>query len=342
VNKADDSSRAQEAAEFYELGLGEPYTVSATNGTGIERLLDDAARGIECGRTSPAPGAAAFTIKVAIVGRPNVGKSSFVNAVFNEERVIVHDVPGTTRDAIDTDFEYKGRSYVLIDTAGIRHNTRLKEAADFFSGVRSREAIKRCDVAIVMIDGFDGMREDDKRVVEHVIEEGKALVLAVNKWDLSEGVESSKYKDMLVKSLNPVKNYPVIFTSCNTRRNVLACLDAAWTVYQRSKVSVAPAALKSILKDIANTTEVKTKRISLMYLRQDSAQPPTFVMGVRGGKAPDENIKRFIENFFRRTFDLEGVPVRISYDAAKRPPPPNRGGSLRGVSRYGKRGTGKR
>lgn len=317
ANKADDTSRAQDAAEFYSLGLGEPYPVSAVNGTGIERLLSDASSGIERDSHDDAVPSGSAPVKVAIVGRPNVGKSSFVNAVFNEERVIVHEVPGTTRDAIDTDFAYKGTDYVLIDTAGMRHNTKLKEAADFFSSVRSKEAVKRCDAAIVMIDGFDGLREDDKRVIEYVIEEGKALVLAVNKWDLAKGADASLYGEMLIKSLNCIKNYPVIFMSCKTRRNVLSCIDAASAAYRRSGISIPPPELKNMLKEIGNTTEIKGRRLHLLYLRQEGSCPPRFIVGVHGGRVPGESVKRFLENFFRRKFDLEGVPVKINYDIKK-------------------------
>lgn len=321
ANKVDDRSGVDRVTEFYELGLGEPYPVSAVNGTGIEKLLDDAVRRISRGAdTHISPAAAqAATVKVAIVGRPNVGKSSFLNAVFREERVIVHEVAGTTRDAIDTDFRYKDRDYVLIDTAGMRHNPKLHEAADFYSTVRSLEAVKRADAAIVLIDGFDGLREDDKRIIEYVVNEGKALVLAVNKWDLSEGVETAKYKDLLVKGLNFIRNYPVMFISCKTKKNVLPCLDAAWAAYERSSQRIPPAELKGILKALGNTPEIKSKRLALVYLSQEQVSPPAFKIGIKGASMPPENIKRFIENFIRRARDFEGSPIRIEYE--KKGPP---------------------
>ena len=168
VNKADDRSSVNKGMEFFELGLGDPYLVSANNGTGIEKLLDDAAEPMEkaeIGDEMP-------TVKVAIVGRPNVGKSSYLNIILNEERVIVNSVAGTTRDSIDTDFFYKDRKYVLIDTAGIRHNPKLKQSADFYSSVRAKESIKQCDAAIVLIDGFVGLKEDDSRIIEIIINDG--------------------------------------------------------------------------------------------------------------------------------------------------------------------------
>jgi len=167
-------------------------------------------------------------VKVAIIGRPNVGKSSYLNAILKEERTIVNSVAGTTRDSIDTDFLYKDRKYVLIDTAGIRHNPKITESADFYANVRSRESIKRCDVAIVLIDGFEGLKEDDARIIDIIIKEGKALVIAVNKWDLTENVPPSVYSELVIKKLNAAKNFPILFMSCKTERGVASSLDVIW------------------------------------------------------------------------------------------------------------------
>lgn len=309
VNKVDDKSKTNSAMEFFELGLGEAYPVSATNGTGIERLLDDVTKRIE----KPASVNKQLLVKVAIVGRPNVGKSSYLNSILREERVIVHSVAGTTRDAVDTDFKYKDRNYLLIDTAGIRHNAKVHEAADFYGSVRSIEAIKRCDVAMVLIDGFDGLREDDQRIIGITQEEGKALVIAVNKWDLAEGIEMSKYSEMLIKSMNVIRNYPVIFMSCKTKQNVTSSLDIIWASFEKSKIILKPEEISGLLASLNDAAEIKKKRLKFRFLRQDSAAPPTFVLGFKGGGAPNENTKRYIENFFRKSRDLAGVPIRISY-----------------------------
>jgi GTP-binding protein len=309
ANKADNTAKAYMAAEFYSLGLGEPYAVSAMNGNGIDRLLDDMAKLVE----KPAAAGSSPSVKVAIVGRPNVGKSSYLNSVLREERVIVHPVAGTTRDSIDTDFEYKDKSYVLIDTAGIRHNAKLGEAADFYGSVRSKEAIHRSDVAIVMIDGFDGLREDDRRIIEFVIEAGKGLLVAVNKWDLTEGVEMSKYTEMLMKKMPRLKNYPVIFISCKTGRNTISCLDAVWAVYCRAKTSIPADALKKLLKALNELPEVRSKRIKFLRLDQEAAQPPTFALVAKRASAANENLKKYIENFFRAHHEFTGVPVSIRY-----------------------------
>jgi GTP-binding protein len=309
ANKSDDTAKAYMAAEFYSLGLGEPYAVSAMNGNGIDRLLDDAVKLVE----RPAEAVSSPSVRVAIVGRPNVGKSSYLNSVLNEERVIVHPIAGTTRDSIDTDFEYKDKGYLLIDTAGIRHNAKLREAADFYGSVRSKEAIQRCDVAIVMIDGFDGLREDDRRIVEFVIEAGKGLVVAVNKWDLTANVEMSKYTEMLIKKMSRLKNYPVIFISCKTKRNTVSCLDAVWSVYCRAKTAIPSDALKKLLKSLNELPEVRSKRIKFLRLDQEASQPPTFALIAKHASAANENLKKYIENFFRAHHDLVGVPVKIRY-----------------------------
>jgi GTP-binding protein len=313
ANKADDASRAANTAEFFELGLGEPYAVSAMNGTGIERLLDDVSK--RAGKNAPAEEGSA--VKVAIVGRPNVGKSSYLNSVFMEERVIVHPVAGTTRDAVDTDFNYKGRDYVLIDTAGMRHNAAINRSADFYGTVRSKEAVKRSDVALVMLDGFDGLREDDQRIINFIIAEGRALVIAVNKWDLAKNIETAAYKEMLMKKLSLIRNFPVIFMSCKTRKNVLASLDAAWDAYGRFKAAVPPSELAALLRSLNGSGEIKSKRMKFIYLVQEGVRPPGFALGIRNARAVNENLKRYVENFFRRHLDFTGVPIRINIKVKK-------------------------
>jgi GTP-binding protein len=315
VNKLDDKPRSDKALDFFELGLGTPYAVSALNGTGIDRLLGDAAGSME-----KMPAAAKVqTVNVAIVGRPNVGKSSYLNAILNEERAIVHSIAGTTRDALDTDFEYSGRTYRLIDTAGMRHNTKLAAAADFYGGVRSKEAIKRSDIAMVLIDGLDGMREDDERVINFCVEEGKGVVVVVNKWDLVKGVDEAKYKEMLIKKMAAIKNFPVVFTSCKTRKNIMPSLDLAWPLYESVKRSFNPAELEDILEKLNNSPEIRNRRLKFEYLKQRSVNPPKFVLGLKNPKYTNENLKRYIENFLRTVHNFEGVPVNVSFE--KRPTP---------------------
>ena len=309
VNKIDDRSQAGKALDFFELGLDAPYAVSATNGIGIEKLLDDAVKNIDKKAT---PGEEQV-INVAIVGRPNVGKSSYLNAILNEERAIVHPVAGTTRDALDTDFEYKGRAYRFIDTAGMRHNTKLKVAADFYGGVRSKEAIRRSDVAIVLVDGPDGLREDDERVIDFCIEEGKAVIIAVNKWDLVKGIDAPKYKDMLVKKMNAIRNFPVVFTSCKTRKNILPSLDLIYPLYEKVKKIFKADELEDLLKSLNDSPEIRNRRLKFEYLKQEGAHPHAFILGIKKPKLTNENLRRYTENFLRTSRNFEGIPIKVSF-----------------------------
>lgn len=310
VNKADDRSGINKALEFFELGLGDPYPISANNGTGIQKLLDDAAGPMEKAEATDETAA----VKVAIIGRPNVGKSSYLNAILKEERVIVDPAAGTTRDSVDTDFFYKDRKYVLIDTAGIRHNARITESADFYGGVRSMESIKHCGVAMVLIDGFEGLKEDDVRIIDIIIKEGKALVIAVNKWDLTEGVAMSVYSELVIKKMDTAKNFPILFISCKTGRGVVSSLDAVWSAHERSKTVLAPEELTAMRKALNEDREIAGKRIKFVYLAQKGVQPPVFALGVRDARMLKQNTKRYIENFFRRKRDFTGVPIIINYD----------------------------
>jgi GTP-binding protein len=310
VNKIDSESEMNKAMEFFELGLGEPYAVSAMHGRGIDKLCNDLAKGIEKSDLKDS----VKSVKVAIVGRPNVGKSSYLNSILSEERVIVHSTAGTTRDAIDIDFKYKDRDYVLIDTAGIRHNAKLNTAPDFYGSVRSREAIKRCDVVIVLIDGFEGLTKDSMRIIELCLEEGKALILAVNKWDLVKDFETSKYKERLVMNMNAIKDFPVMFISCKTGSNVKASLDIIWSICEKSKTMIQSDKLAGLLKLLNNANEVSGKKMKFKFLIQESIAPPGFILGIKNVKDVNENLKRFVENFLRKSYDFEGVPVRVRFE----------------------------
>ena len=310
VNKIDDKSVSGRALDFFSLGLGDPYSISATHHTGVDELLDAAVAGI--GQSIQAPTGRA-AVKVAIVGRPNVGKSSYLNAILREERAIVHHIAGTTRDATDTDFNYKGKDYILIDTAGIRHDLKIKESADFYGSVRAREAIKRADVAMIIVDGYDGLREDDGRVIDFVIKSGKALVVAVNKWDLNEGVGEKKCKEMLVKKMNAIKNYPVVFMSCKNKKNVTSSLDYIWSAYERSSAVIPPEKLSDILELLRDLGEVRYNNIKFKAIRQDGTLPPEFTVVSKDVNLIKDNMKRQVENFLRTKLDLEGVPLRVKF-----------------------------
>lgn len=311
VNKVDNDSDASKAMEFFELGLGDPYAVSALHGRGVEKLCNDLAKDIEK-RDTDVP--AAEVVKVAIVGRPNVGKSSYLNALLSEDRVIVHEVAGTTRDAIDTNFNYKGRDYLLIDTAGIRHNLKLSEAADFYGSVRAKEAIKRSDVAVVLFDGYEGLTKDSSRIIDLCIEEGKAVVVVVNKWDLVEAADTVRYHDRIINEMKVIRNYPVLFISCKTGINVKATLNVIWSVYEKSKTFIPPDRLAEILESLNDAAMKGNRKVTFQSLVQDGTMPPRFIFGLKNISGINDNVKRFTENAFRAVHDFEGVPLVIRFE----------------------------
>lgn len=309
VNKIDTERDAGNVLDFFELGLGEPYAISAMHGRGIDMLCNDLVKNME---RSAEPGDL-HGIRVAIVGRPNVGKSSYLNALLSEERVIVHPTAGTTRDAIDTDFKYKDRDYILIDTAGIRHNPKINRAADFYGGVRSEEAIKRSDVVMMLLDGYEGLMKDDMRIIDICLTEGKGVVIAVNKWDLVKDTEMAKYNDRLIEEMSVIRDIPVIFISAKTGRNVNPSLDMILSVYEKSKMVVSSAKLTETLKSLNNAPSINGKNIKFKYLVQEGIQPPKFILGLNNSSSLNDNTKRFIENFVKKEYDFKGVPIIIRY-----------------------------
>lgn len=309
VNKIDSESVASRALDFYELGLGEPYSISAMHGRGIDKLCDDMVKSMER-FVQPVSVAG---VKVAIVGRPNVGKSSYLNALISEERVIVHTIAGTTRDAVDINFNYKGRDFVLIDTAGIRHNPKINRAADFYGGVRSEEAIGRSDVAIMLIDGYEGLMKDDARIIDLCLTKGKPLVIAVNKWDLVKETEMSKYNDRLIEEMSGIRNVPTVFISAKTGRNVNDSLDTIWSVYERANTTIPSEKLTETLKALNAAPQIYGKKIKFKCLVQASSAPPEFVVGIASASSLNDNLQRFVENFVRKAYDFRGVPIRIRY-----------------------------
>ncbi len=309
VNKIDAESQIGRVNDFFELGLGDPYAISALNDRGIDKLCGDLVKNIEKITETELGNA----IKVAIIGRPNVGKSSYLNALLNEERVIVHPTAGTTRDAIDVNFAYKGRNYVLVDTAGIRHNPKIKRAADFYGGVRSQEAIRQSDVAMMLIDGSEGLKKDDARMIDLCFKEGKPLVIAVNKWDLVKGMEMSKYCDAMIIEASVLRNIPVLFMSCKSGRNVNDALDTISAVYDRSRMVIPLDKLNETLKLLNNSQQITSKRIKFKCLIQEGATPPSFILGLVDINVMTGDLKRYVENYMRKAYDFKGVPLRIRY-----------------------------
>ncbi|MCX5657937.1 MAG: ribosome biogenesis GTPase Der, partial [Candidatus Omnitrophica bacterium] len=274
VNKADSEKIAQGAADFFQLGLGTPYPVSSLHGLGVGEILDEIVSLI-----SPAKEEVFSGPKFAIVGKPNVGKSSFLNALLGEERVVVDARPGTTRDAVDTVMIKDGCEILLIDTAGIKHKSRLKENLEFYATLRSWEAISRADICIMLIDAYGGMASDDVRILNSAWDEGRPLVLAVNKWDLIENLDTKKYKDMMKKRTHLAEEVPICFLSCLKRQNILEPINIAQDLYSKIDLKISTPRLNEFLKKTLQKLSPPTvsgRRPNFLYIVQVKSRQPAF------------------------------------------------------------------
>ncbi len=313
VNKVDHVKYEDTAYDFYSLGLDAPITVSAEQGLGVGDLLDEVCRyfpAIEQEDESE-------TVSIAVVGKPNVGKSSLVNALLGQERTIVSNIPGTTRDAIDTPFTYNGKDYVLIDTAGIRRKRAIvDETVERYSVIRSLAAIRRCDVALIVVDAEQGLSEQDVRIAGYVHEEGKASVLIVNKWDLIEKDTHTveKFKKDITCDLAFMDYVPMLFISAKTGQRVHRVMEAANAVLEQASTRISTGILNDIMGEAITMSEppsVKGRRLRIFYTTQGGVKPPTFIIFVNDAELMHFSYKRYLENYIRKSFKLDSVPIRL-------------------------------
>ena len=314
VNKVDNAAYEDSQYDFYQLAVGDPVTVSAQQGLGIGDLLDEvAAHFPEAESAEEAEG----VVRIAVVGKPNVGKSSLVNALLKEERAIVSEVPGTTRDAIDTPLTAGGREYVLIDTAGIRRKRSIDpESIERYSVIRALTAVRRCDVALVLIDAEEGVTEQDTKIAGYVHEEGKASVIVVNKWDRIEKDTHTLHEfDKKVQSELAFMPYAKrLFISARTGQRlhrVLRTVDDAYEQYTRR---ITTGLLNDIVGEAVMLNEPPSdagRRLKVYYATQAAARPPTFVVFVNQPELMHFSYQRYLENYLRKTFGFEGTPIRL-------------------------------
>lgn len=314
VNKVDSiGDPPMEFYEFYNLGLGDPVAISSTNGLGIGDLLDAVTEKFpEDADTDPDDD----IIKVAVIGRPNAGKSSLINNLMGEERVIVSDIAGTTRDAIDTHYEKDGDKFLFIDTAGIRRKSKVNEAIEKFSVLRSYAAVDRSDVCIIMIDGTEGIAEQDTKIAGYANEQGKACIFVINKWDIvkknDKTMNEFKYK---VRETFAFMSYAsIMFTSAKTGRNIPALIEEIKKVNEQHKRRITTGMLNDVINEAVNKQQPpsdKGKRLRIYYGTQASVAPPTFVLFVNDKELFHFSYKRFIENQIRENFGFEGTPINI-------------------------------
>jgi GTP-binding protein len=314
ANKVDDIRNAAEASDFFRLGLGEPIPVSATQGLGSGDLLDQIAEHLADVQETVDDEAP----RIAVIGRPNVGKSSLVNKLLGEDRVIVSDLAGTTRDAIDTRLELDGREIVLVDTAGLRRRTKVAGTVDYYAQLRSEQAAERADVAIVVCDAAEGVTSDDMRIAELAMKSGSATIMALNKWDISDtDVDHTRARIRQKLRLRP----EAMTVSAASGRNVRRLFHNAVELADRSRQRLPTADLNRFLSDIQTIRQPPAKggrRLKLLYMTQFETGPPRFVVKISDRNLITRDFAYFLENKLRERYELNGVPLVIDFQGREK------------------------
>ena len=315
INKADSPKQEMEIFEFYNLGIGEPIPVSAANHLGLGDLLDAVVEKF--------PETSAYgedgnedEIKVALIGRPNVGKSSIFNTLVGEERSIVSDVAGTTRDAIDTPVIREGQKFLFIDTAGMRRKARIDEPIEKYSIIRSLRAVERSDVVLMVIDAIDGVTEQDKKIAGYAHEAGKGIVLVVNKWDLydKDNTSTLRYTENLRRELVFMQYAPVVFVSAMTKQRIHRLPEVIHYVAEQNAMRISTSVLNQVVEDaiaINPPPTEKGQRLKILYATQVKIKPPTFVIFVNEPEIMHFSYQRYLENKLREAFGFEGTPLQM-------------------------------
>jgi GTP-binding protein len=316
ANKVDNTDRVGMSSEFYSFGLGEVYDMSATNGSGTGELLDDAVKYFD--KNDESIREEDYLPRFAIVGRPNVGKSSMVNAFTGQERNIVTDISGTTRDSIHTRYKAFGFDFLMIDTAGIRKKAKVTEDIEYYSVLRSVRTIENADVCLFLIDAGEGLQKQDLSIYYMIEKNSKGVVVLVNKWDLVEKDHNTmlEYEKNLREQLAPFNDVPIIFTSTITKQRIHKALETAMRVHENRTRKIATSKLNEIMLDIINATPppaIKGKYIKIKYVQQLPTHSPAFAIFCNLPQYVPESYKRFLENRLREQFDFAGVPVKIFF-----------------------------
>ncbi len=327
VNRVDDKRLANDAFDFYRLGLGMPYAVSVLHKIGLGKLYSDIAayiiefnkirkrHSLVNGKINPEQ------INIAVIGKPNVGKSSLINCLLDKERLLVDEAPGTTRDSVDITIKRGKDLLVIVDTAGIRHKKKIKDVVEIFSLSRTKEAIKRSDTALIMIDASCGLCREDIAVLDYAIRKGRACTLLVNKWDLMREADTQVYKQRLVYKYRPIEWMPVLFTSCTQRRNIIKALDAACRLKKKSQILISTPHINNFFERIQKRSPHVahgSARPKIFYATQTHAAPPEFTLFCTNPKFIRREYIRFIERQLRKEFGFEGIPVTFQLRAKKK------------------------
>ncbi len=334
ANKADNANRRMDAVEFYNLGLGEPIALSSIQGVGTGDLLDRIVEELPEADEEDGGDEEDETPRIAIVGRPNVGKSSLLNAIVGVDRAIVSDMPGTTRDAIDTEIEFEGRKLIMIDTAGIRRRGRVGAGIEKYSVLRSSRAIERCDVALILIDASEGIAAQDMHIAGEVAEAAKGVVIIINKWDIAQEqrraerdediiphpddeIETAEHYRKLVQEEFKFMPYaPVIFASAKTGYHVQSILEAVIHIAEMRFLRVPTSRLNEVVQDAVRRHHpaiIRNKPLKVYYATQTRVNPPTFTFFINDVQAMHFSYERYLENRLREAFDFRGTGIRLQF-----------------------------
>lgn len=313
VNKVDNPDMRNDIYDFYSLGFGEPFPLSGSHGLGLGDLLEEVSKHFKKDTSDPYDD---DTIRLSLIGRPNVGKSSLINVILGEERVIVSNIAGTTRDAIDTVYSYEGQDYVLIDTAGMRKKGKVYESTEKYSVLRALKAIERSNVVLVVLDAEQGIIEQDKRVAGYAHEEGKAIVIVVNKWDTLEKDSNTmkKFMDEVRKNFQFLDYAQIAFVSAKEKMRLRTLFPLINEASENHKKRVQSSTLNEVITDaiaMNPTPTDKGRRLNIFYATQVAIEPPTFVVFVNDVELMHFSYKRYLENQIRQAFGFEGTPVHI-------------------------------
>ncbi|MGA8849900.1 MAG: ribosome biogenesis GTPase Der [Dehalococcoidia bacterium] len=318
VNKVDSVKQANQVADFHRLGMGEPMAISAHHNRGIDELMDAVLASLPPQPISIAETAEA---KLAIVGRPNVGKSTLLNALLGDERAIVHESPGTTRDSLDAIMKWDDKEILLVDTAGIKRRGRVDAGVDYYSLLRALQAINRCDVALLLIDAGEFITAQDMHIAGYIIEVGKGMMLVVNKWDLVPQEQRQEFKQSLERRLRFASYTPIIYISAKLGQGIDRILPQAWEIWQERQKRIPQSEVDELVKEAVSSyppPRMGSKRLHIVRAYQDESQPAAFVLEVNDPKLVHFSYKRYLENKLRQGFGFRGVPLKLIFTKAAR------------------------
>lgn len=315
VNKIDNDKRMNDVYSYYELGFDKVFPVSGEHNIGFSDLMDEVVNNFNPYMNDNIED---NKVRFCVIGRPNVGKSSLVNAILNEEKAIVSNVAGTTRDAVDTPFTYEKEDYVIIDTAGIRKSGKIYENIEKYSVIRAMKAIERSDVCVVVINADEGIIEHDKHIASYALEAGKPIVLVVNKWDTVGDKNSiNEYTKLMRAEFQFLSYVPIVFLSAKTKKRIHTLMPEIKRVYDNSRKEVKTSVLNDVIRDaviLNQPPSYKGKRLKIYFVSQKGTVPPKFIFNVNSNKLVHFSYERYLENKIRESFDFEGTPIQIEFN----------------------------